>query len=164
MVYNSISDAYLVIFAPNLAIQPIQFDQNSIPTWQNNSTSSTMAVWPWPHFNFQLHACLHSHPNMASEMVGKFKMTFFPILIFEFNIYFFFIKRGRQLLLRGTLFEGILYWCCIIVRCLLDIATSLTEMKIQSSGLKCLSENYAFKVQLLSVLIVKPNILVNSSN
>ncbi len=42
LINSSISDVCLVVFVPNLAIQSLEFDQNSEQTWQNYFTS-TMA-------------------------------------------------------------------------------------------------------------------------
>ncbi len=92
MIYNSTSDAYSVVFAPNLVEQSLKFYKNSVQTWKNNFTFSIMVdvdrltlLW------FLVGLC--SHVQMASKMVGKFKIMFF-----QSQIYLFFTKRGRQLL------------------------------------------------------------------
>ncbi len=54
-------------------------------------TYSTMAVWTWLLFDFRLYA--HSQPNVKWNE-RKVQTDVFPILIYEFNVYLFFKKRG----------------------------------------------------------------------
>ncbi len=75
MIHNSISDACTVAFVSNLAVQSLAFDQNYVQTWQNNFASSTMAIWPWPCFHFQLHA-LVSHPKWGVKWQQSSKWYF----------------------------------------------------------------------------------------
>ncbi len=76
MIYNSISDVCSVIFVPNLAIQSLEFDHTWVQTWQKNFKSSIMADMDILTSHW-FSACLHSHVRMESEIVGKFKMTYF---------------------------------------------------------------------------------------
>ncbi len=73
MVYNSVWEARSV---PNLAVQSLEFNPNSVQAWQYNFTSSFIAdvdmltsIWSSER--------LYSRVQMASEMVVKFKITFF---------------------------------------------------------------------------------------
>ncbi len=85
MMYNSILHACSVIFLPILAIESQEFDQHPMQTWQNNLTSSIIAdVGKLTSLWFTAH--LRSHIQMASEITGRFKMTFFLCQIYEFNI------------------------------------------------------------------------------
>ncbi len=92
MIYNSTSDACSFILAPNLAIQSLKFDQNSVKTLQNNFISSTVAdmltsLW--------FLAYLHNHPNNKWN-TGKVQSDIFMNLI-----YIYFSKRWRAVIGEG---------------------------------------------------------------
>ncbi len=110
MIYYSISDVCLIIFAPNLTVQSLVYDQNLCANFTKIVTSSTMTVWPCPCFDFQLHGRL----AYWSKIVWKFKMVF-SILIYEFNIYF--SKWGGGSYWRGTL-RNMVYEGCQVKTCL----------------------------------------------
>ncbi len=106
VTYNSASDVCLVIFVHNLPVQPLEFDQNSVQTWQNNFTSSTMAdililLW-FPR--------ICAVVQMVSKMVGKLKMMFFLHQFMNF-IFIYFSKRWRGGYWRVALVRrNIVYW------------------------------------------------------
>ncbi len=82
MIYNSISDACLIVW-PNLAIQSLEFDQNAVQTWQNNFTSSTMALtllW------FPAASRFAQSSKYGKSNSGKVQNDVFPIPIYKFNI------------------------------------------------------------------------------
>ncbi len=99
MIFNSISDSCLVVFASNMAIQSL----NLIKPLQNWQTTPHLPVWLYG-LDLTLisgkHACLHSHPNMVSEMTGKFKITFFQYGFM--NFFFSSKKREKHLFVRGA--------------------------------------------------------------
>ncbi len=89
----------MVEFVLNLVALSLEFD----PTQCNLDTNLTHLLrWLYDLdlrwlYDLDLVLILHlpSHPKRASEMVGKFKLTFFSIPIYEFNIYLYFKKMER---------------------------------------------------------------------
>ncbi len=78
MIYNSISDACSVVSVPKLAIESLEFDQNSIQTWQNNFISSIMADVDMLTSLWFL-ARLRSRIQMASEIAEVQNDVFFNV-------------------------------------------------------------------------------------
>ncbi len=83
IIYNSISDACLVIFAPYLAVESLEFDQNSMQSWQQLVTSFTMANW----------ALISCCREQKFKMSGKFEIKFFWEQFMN-SIFICFSKRG----------------------------------------------------------------------
>ncbi len=79
MIYNSILDVCPVVFVNNLAIHSLEFDQISVQTWQNFTSSIMADVGMLTLLWFS--ACLRSCIQMMSEIAGKFKVTFFQCQI-----------------------------------------------------------------------------------
>ncbi len=97
MIYNSISDACLVVFAPNLDVDSIEFDQNSMQMWQQLFISSTMADYA---LISGCHVCLHERSKWRLSSKLRFFLMWFMHLIF-----IYFSKR-----------VGVSYWRWALVR------------------------------------------------
>ncbi len=88
----------VIIFAPNMAVQSLEFDQKLCAIFTKTSHIFHIAVWPSPRFDLWLCVRLvRSHPHDR-----KVQNDVFPISIYDFNIYLFFKKRERRLLESGT--------------------------------------------------------------
>ncbi len=97
MIFNSIWDACSVVILPNLAIQSLEFDQNSMQTWQNNF--SYLPLWLYDLDLPLISGCV---PLRNSPNGGKVQNDFFFQYWFM-NLIFIFQNEGEGSYWRGGL-------------------------------------------------------------
>ncbi len=108
-----------IVYVPHETIQSLEFDQKLCANFTKLLTSSVMAEWSWPRFDFPAVWDFHA----VVQMAGKFKKALFQYW-FMYLIFIYYSKRGGD------------YWRGALVRTNM-VHVSKTKQNQKSSVREC---------------------------